>query len=142
MVKIRAAEWVVLIGSVLILVFAIVVGTIIYLKPPPVRFVYIETEQSKHGDLIYRQQFCSSCHEVFANGATYGPNLDGVGSRRTVSWLREYVQAPRPGVGLKPYRLKMPAYDTLQAEELDALAAYLSGLRELDEQQNVMQPSG
>ncbi len=129
-------------GSGLIVLFALIVGTLIYLKPPPVRFVYIETEQSKHGDLIYRQQYCGSCHEVFANGAGYGPNLDGVGSRRTISWLREYIQAPRSGVSAKPYRLKMPAYKNLQTEELDALAAYLSGLREIDiKQERIIQPS-
>ncbi len=140
--NIRSAEWIVLIGSALILLFAFLVGIIIYVKPPPVRFVYLETEKSVQGDLIYRKQFCSSCHEVFANGATYGPNLDGVGSRRSVSWLREYIQAPRSGVSAKPYRLKMPPYDTLKTEELDALAAYLSGLRELDNEQNVINPSG
>ena len=138
----RPAEWVVIAGSVLIVAFAGVVGTIIYVKPPPVRYVYLETEESKHGDMIYRKQFCSSCHEVFRNGATYGPNLDGVGSRRTVSWLREYIHTPRSGVSAKPYRLKMPPYDSLPEEELDALAAYLSGLRMLDSEQNVLQPSG
>lgn len=138
--NIRLAEGVVLVGSGLIIILAGMVGTVVYLKPLPVRFVYNETEQSKVGDLIYRHQYCGSCHEIFANGSTYGPNLDGIGSRRTLSWLREYIQSPRSGVSIKPYRLKMPAFKNLQKNELDNLVIYLSNLRELDANQKIIQP--
>ncbi len=127
----RPAEWFVVAGTLLIVVFAVVVGRIIYVKPPPVRFVQIDSELGRKGEMVLRRENCLSCHEIFHNGTTVGPNLDGVGSRRSASWLKEYLRAPRAGVGIKPYRLVMPAYDKLPAEELDALVAYLGNLQEV-----------
>lgn len=110
--------------------FAALVGVLIYLKPPPARFAYLESSLSKQGEAIFRRESCLSCHEVFGNGASYGPDLDGIGSRRSQSWLQQYLRAPRPGVSVKPYRLRMPAYSNLDPADLDALVAYLQALRE------------
>lgn len=139
---IRPGEWVVLIGAILIVAFAVVVGTAIYQKPPPVRFVYLESPESTQGEIIFRRQYCFSCHEVFNNGSTYGPTLDGIGSKRTQAWLLDYLRAPRAGVSIKPYRLKMPAYDTLEDAKLNALVAYLQALGEMDANNRLLKPSG
>jgi cbb3-type cytochrome oxidase cytochrome c subunit len=125
----RAGEWVVLGGSGVIAAFAALVGVLIYLKPPPVEYRYVETSAARDGEAIYRREGCNSCHRLFGNGATYGPALDGVGSRRSTAWLRDYLQNPRPGVSGKPYRVTMPSYGRLQSGELSALVAYLQGLR-------------
>jgi len=129
-------------GAVAITVFAGFVGVMIYQKPPPVRYVNVESSLGIQGEKIFKREFCLSCHEVFAIGATYGPNLDGIGSRRSTVWLREYLRAPRSGVSIKPYRLKMPPYDALASTEMDALVAYLEGLREVDENMQPINPSG
>lgn len=125
----RPAEWVVIAGSGLIVAFAVLVGVLIYQKPPPVPFVYMPSELSSRGEAVYRREGCSSCHEIFGNGASYGPSLDGVGSYRSAAWLAQYLKAPRAGVGKKKYRLRMPAYDKLDVAELDALVAYLGALK-------------
>lgn len=138
----RAGEWLVVVCTLAIMIFAGFVGVMIYNKPPPVRFVNVETSLGRQGEKIFKREFCLSCHEVFAIGATYGPNLDGVGSRRTKPWLHEFLRAPRSGVGTKPYRLKMPPYDSLEASEMVALVAYLEGLREVDESMQTINPSG
>jgi cbb3-type cytochrome oxidase cytochrome c subunit len=122
-------EWVVLGGSGVIAAFAMLVGVLIYLKPPPVEYRYVENALARDGEAIYRREGCNSCHRLFGNGATYGPSLDGVGSRRSADWLRQYLQDPKPGVGEKPYRVSMPSYRMLQSVELNALVAYLQGLR-------------
>lgn len=129
----RLGEKLVLVGAAIIVIFAAVVGTLVYLKPPPVRFGYEESESSKSGEMIFRRESCMSCHEVFGNGATYGPTLDGIGSRRNGSWLAEYLRSPHPGVSAKPYRLRMPAYDKLKANEIQVLVSYLEALRQLDD---------
>lgn len=126
--KLRAGEWVVVAGSVLIVLFAALTGALIYLKPPPVQYAYAETPATQHGEAVYRREGCGSCHQVFGTGATYGPSLDGEGARRTRDWLMNYLIDPRPGVGVKPYRLKMPSYRGLKLEERDALVAYLQAL--------------
>lgn len=128
------------ISAAVIAAFAVLVGALIYLKPPPVRFAYAETASTRAGELIFRHEGCLSCHELFGNGTSYGPALDGVGSRRDIPWLRDYLRSPRPGVGGRTYRLRMPAYDTLEAGELDALANYLGALRELDSGGRIIEP--
>ena len=138
--KLRTAERVVVVAAVVIVAYAVLVGALIRLKPPPVRFAYAETVSTRAGETIFRREGCLSCHELFGNGTTYGPSLDGVGSRRGRSWLRDYLRSPRPGVGERTYRLRMPAYDKLEEGELDALASYLGALRELDSGGRVIEP--
>jgi len=128
----RAGEWVVLGGSALVAAFAALVGTLIYLKPPPVQYAYREDAHSQRGEAVYRREACGSCHKVHGNGATYGPELDGVGSRRSPAWLHAYLLDPRPGVGVKPYRLRMPSYAALPGPDRDALVAYLAALSSAD----------
>jgi cbb3-type cytochrome oxidase cytochrome c subunit len=131
-VRLRAGEWIVVIGAGLIAAFAILVGVLIYLKPPPVRYRYLESPLAQAGEAIYRREGCGACHLVFGSGATYGPALDGVGSRRSARWLEVYLREPRSGVSDRPYSLRMPAYGNLKRAELDALVEYLRALRELD----------
>ena len=130
--KLSAGEWVVLVGSILIIAFAVVVGTVIYLKPPPVQFVYVQTADSLKGEDIYRREGCLSCHEIFGNGASYGPSLDGVGSKRDREWLIRYLKAPWPGVSAKPYRLRMQPYAHLPENDLERLADYMLALQVAD----------
>ena len=139
-VKLRPAEAVVLVAAALIVAWAALVGVLIYSKPPPVRFAYLESAPARAGEMIFRREGCLSCHELFGNGTTYGPALDGTGSRRDRRWLKEYLRSPRPGVGDRPYRLRMPAYGALEAGELDALVSYLAALRELDADGRVVDP--
>ena len=131
-----------MISAVVIVAYAVLVGALIWLKPPPVRFAYAETASTRAGETIFRREGCLSCHELFGNGTSYGPALDGVGSRRERAWLRDYLRSPRAGVGGRTYRLRMPAYDTLEVGELDALANYLGALRELDSDGRFIEPSG
>ena len=138
--KLRTAERVVVISAAAIAVYAMLVGALIWVKPPPVRFAYTETESTRAGEAIFRREGCLACHELFGNGTSYGPVLDGVGSRRGPSWLKDYLRSPRPGVGERTYRLRMPAYDTLEAQELDALANYLEALREIDPDGRIIEP--
>ena len=127
--KLSAGEIIVGAGSIGIIAFAAIVGTVIYLKPPPVRFAYEQTPQTVQGEAVYRREGCSSCHEIFGNGASYGPTLDGVGSNRSADWLERYLMSPWPEVSAKPYRLKMPPYDHLTQIDMAALIAYLSALK-------------
>ena len=127
--KLSAGEWIVVAGTVLIIAFAAIVGSVIYMKPPPVRYVYDQSPSATLGEVIYRREGCLSCHEIFGNGASYGPSLDGVGSKRDKEWLIRYMKSPWPGVSAKPYRLRMPPYDFLPENELEQLADYLSALK-------------
>jgi len=125
----RTGEWIVLAGAALIAGFSVVSGVIIYVKPPPVEYVYLEDEHSIAGEAIYRSQGCGACHEIFGNGPSFGPKLDGVGSKRDKDWLRAYLLKPRAGVSEKKYRLKMLPVTGLSDIDLDTLVDYLAALR-------------
>jgi mono/diheme cytochrome c family protein len=130
----RSGEWIVIGGSVLISTFAALVGTLIYLKPPPVMYWYAESPAANLGEAIYKRESCRDCHQVFGNGSTSGPKLDGIGALRSVSILKAYLLDPVPGVGDKTYRVKMPSYARLSQEDRDALVAYLLALSPLTAQ--------
>ena len=138
--RFRTAEKLVVIAAAVIVAYAVLVGALIYLKPPPVRFVYGESESTRTGEMVFRREGCLSCHELFGNGTSFGPALDGVGSRRDVPWLKEYLRSPRPGVGGRTYRVRMPGYEHLEEGELEALATYLGALRKLDAGGAIMEP--
>ena len=93
---------------------------------------YRESAPARAGEMIFRREGCLSCHALFGNGTGYGPALDGVGSRRDGLWLKKYLRSPRPGAGDRSCRLRMPACDSLEAGEMDALVTCLAALRELD----------
>ncbi len=134
--KLSGGEWVVIVGSGLILAFAVTVGSIIYMKPPPIQFSYTETPLTAQGEAIYRREGCLSCHEIFGNGASYGPSLDGVGSKRTKDWIVRYLKSPWPGVSVKTYRLRMPSYSHLPNDDLSKLAEYLLALKSTQAENN------
>jgi cbb3-type cytochrome oxidase cytochrome c subunit len=127
--KLRAGEWLVLAGSGGIVALAALVGTVVLRQAPPVQYAYQESALSRSGEAIYRREGCGACHQVFGNGATYGPSLDGEGARRSRDWLQAYLVDPRPGVGARPYRVRMPSYGGMPQRERDALVAYLLALR-------------
>ncbi len=119
------------VSAVFIIAFAVLVGTMIYLKPPPVRYYFADSPAARSGEQVYRRSSCSSCHEVFGNGTTaFGPALDGIGSRRTRLWLFDYLLSPTPGVSEKKYRLLMPAQDKMPRQDLENLVVYLAALQE------------
>ena len=58
--KLRTAETVVVTCAAVIVVFAVFVGALIWLKPPPVRFAYAETASTRAGETIFRREGCLS----------------------------------------------------------------------------------
>ena len=126
--KLRAGEWLVVAGALSIGAFAALVGTLIYLKPPPAEYVYTPSAAAQRGEAIYRRESCRDCHKVFGAGSSAGPRLDGIGARRSSAWLEAYLIDPRPQPAGPAYRVRMPSYARLPAEEREALVSYLAAL--------------
>ena len=76
------------------------------------------------GTQVFAAQKCSMCHAIAGKGNPKTP-LDDVGDKLTVDQIKAYVTNPK---GAKADS-KMKAYPTLAAEDLDALATYLSTLK-------------
>jgi cytochrome c oxidase subunit 2 len=90
---------------------------------------------ARSGEQLFLSNGCGACHRVAGTAAdgVIGPDLTHVGGRSSlaaatlpltqaalVRWLT-HTNAVKPGV-------RMPAYDMLEDEELEAIARYLRGL--------------
>lgn len=99
-------------------------------RPPPKHF-YEWDETGLQGHLLYRKKGCNSCHRALGTGEVgVAPVLDGVGTRRTPEWLRQYLSDPGQLVeGTAHYGNLGPDFRLLNESEIIRLAAFLSGLQ-------------
>jgi len=93
-------------------------------------------ELAARGEVVFLRESCAGCHTVKGTGAkgTRGPELSDFGSRKTIAAatvpntpenLRDWVRDP---ASIKPGVL-MPPTPQISDDELEALVAYLGGLR-------------
>ena len=89
------------------------------------------TAEGKKGSMIFRKQQCTSCHKALRNGTNMGLDLDGIGSKRTLKYLYNFLKHPEqtyaaatidhgPAPKEAAYVAKLPDAD------LHALAVFLS----------------
>jgi cytochrome c oxidase subunit 2 len=94
------------------------------------------TPVAQRGQAVFFERGCLACHTIRGTAAVgvIGPDLTHLGSRQTIAagtlpqqpntirrWIAE-VDRIKPGA-------HMPTFGALPAADLDALAAFLSGLR-------------
>jgi len=92
------------------------------------------SEVGKEGSKIYREARCNSCHRALRAGTSMGLSLDGIGSKRSLEWLEEFLVNPEAVYegetldhGLPP---KEAAYTArLSEDERHKIAVFLSELR-------------
>jgi putative heme-binding domain-containing protein len=53
---------------------------------------------ASRGQTIYASSRCAGCHRINGQGGSIGPDLSGVGSARSVPYLRESITAPDASV--------------------------------------------
>jgi quinol-cytochrome oxidoreductase complex cytochrome b subunit len=74
----------------------------------------------------FRQEGCAACHNFEAGPPKPGPNLAGVGTRKSVSWMIGHFKNPPriiPGSSMPPIDLKDAQLNTLAAFLLKLTAA-------------------
>lgn len=52
------------------------------------------TESSREGEALYKQLECNACHVIGADGGKVGPDLDGIGARRSRAFLIGHITDP------------------------------------------------
>jgi len=79
---------------------------------------------------VYAEQKCAVCHSIAGKGNPKGP-LDDVGSRLSAEEIRLWMVDPATMTAKTKAARKPPmkAYANLSKEELDALVAYMQGLK-------------
>lgn len=87
--------------------------------------------QLDHGKQVFTDQKCNLCHAIDGTGNAKGP-LDNVGANLTADdirmWIVEAVaMTKKSGAERKP---AMKNFTDIPEADLDALVAYLAGLKE------------
>jgi len=91
------------------------------------------SEEGKEGSAIYRKARCNSCHRALRAGTSMGLSLDGIGSKRSVQWLEDFLANPEKMYGKTldhGFPPKEAAYASQMAkEDRHLIAVFLSELR-------------
>jgi cytochrome c oxidase subunit 2 len=105
-------------------------------RPPPVAAAAPENDEVLRGRQLFGEAGCVACHRIAGTSAQglSGPDLTHVGSRQSlgagilpntrgtlIGWIGD-------SQSIKPNN-RMPAYRSLEAAELNALAAYMESLK-------------
>ena len=91
--------------------------------------VVLDSKAIETGQQIYMQQNCGFCHSIAGQGNPRNP-LDGVGTKRTASELRDFITGADTLQGMltTSIRKMKQRYRELSADELDALVIYMQSL--------------
>jgi len=101
----------------------------------PIHIHYDFSAEGLRGSTIFRKAECTQCHRAIQNGTNAGVDLDGIGSKRTLQYIRDFLKNPEAtypgGVTLDhgeapkeaAFVAKMPLAD------IEAMAVFLSEMR-------------
>jgi len=92
------------------------------------------SEEGKRGSEIYRVSRCSSCHRALRSGTSMGLTLDGLGSKRSLEWIEQFLRNPEKTYGAPTIDHGDPPKEaayvaSLPPKDLHAIAVFLSELK-------------
>ena len=82
----------------------------------------METTTVSLGAALFKENNCFDCNKLHGVGGNTAPVLDDVGSRRDNETIKKIIPNPQ---AVNP-QAKMPAFSNLSAENIQALADFLS----------------
>jgi cytochrome c553 len=96
---------------------------------------YDFSAEGLRGSTLFRKAECTQCHRAIQNGTSSGVDLDGIGSKRTLEYLRNFLKNPEATYGAKtidhgpPPKAAAAYVARLSEADLEAVAVFLSELR-------------
>jgi cytochrome c553 len=94
---------------------------------------YNFSEEGLRGSSLFRYDGCTSCHRAVRNGTNMGLDLDGIGSKRSLQYLMDFLKDPEKTYGTHTvdHGPNKAAQNVANLPEADrhALAVFLSELR-------------
>ncbi len=82
---------------------------------------FVFTDEGKKGSVLFRTDGCPDCHRAVRNGTNQGVDLDGIGSKRSLDYLLQFLKKPEA------------TYETKTMDHgLNKGAAYVAGLPDAD----------
>lgn len=91
------------------------------------------TAEGLRGSELFREANCTACHRAMRNGTNNGIVLDGIGSRRSVEWIENFLRRPEATYGT-PTMDHAPGREagytiTLPPADIHDIAVFLSELK-------------
>jgi len=62
---------------------------------------YNLSEKGHKGSVIFRESACTECHRAMRGGTNMGNNLDGIGTKRGLQWIEDFLRDPESVYGHK-----------------------------------------
>lgn len=62
---------------------------------------YNFSEEGLRGSSVFRYKGCTSCHRAVRNGTNMGLDLDGIGSKRSLQYLTDFLKNPEATYGTR-----------------------------------------
>lgn len=96
---------------------------------------YDFSAEGLRGSNIFRKAECTQCHRAIQNGTSAGVDLDGIGSKRTLQYLRDFLKNPEATYAAKtidhgpPPKAAAVSLARLNETDREAVAVFLSELR-------------
>ena len=96
---------------------------------------YDFSAEGLRGSNLFRKAECTQCHRAIQNGTSAGVDLDGIGSKRTLQYLRDFLKNPEATYAAKtidhgpPPKAAAVYVARLNEADLEAVAVFLSELR-------------
>jgi cytochrome c553 len=94
---------------------------------------YNFSEEGLRGSSVFRYKGCTSCHRAVRNGTNMGLDLDGIGSKRSLQYLTDFLKKPEATYPTRTvdHGPNKAAAFVAELPEADrhALAVFLSELR-------------
>lgn len=93
------------------------------------------SSQGLTGSKTFRESGCTSCHRAMRSGTNNGLSLDGIGSRRSPEWIKNFLNNPEatfeaPTVDHGFGSTKQAAYvQSMPDQDLANIAIFLSELK-------------
>ena len=85
------------------------------------------------GSELFRSSGCTACHRALRSGTNSDLSLDGVGSHRSVEWIKNFLKNPEatPEIKTLDHAVGKEAnyVRSLPAKDLDKIAVFLSELK-------------
>jgi cytochrome c551/c552 len=99
-------------------------------------FTFTISAHAISGRSLFRSKGCIACHAINGVGASVGPSLSHIGSKRSLSWIKTQIVNPSAHFAAgstvvlngNTYMAIMPSHKNMPEKDVNAIAEYLESL--------------
>ncbi len=86
-----------------------------------------QEDSISYGKVLFETRGCSSCHAIKSGKDSLGPNLSGIGKRKSEDYIKQSIENPSAIVVAGYEDISMPNFgEILNQKQVKALVMYIS----------------